>query len=290
MKPPAFQFYPDNFIQGVSDMEQCEVGAYILLLCYQWNHGSIPADKPRLERIAHGYVSDHVLAKFRLFDGLLKNERLELEREKQEAYRKTRAENGAKGGRPKAHANHMVLKQEPNGKAYESSPSPSPSPSSDLSLSIREIHEWYSEQMGGGVKMDMATERRWYEWFKAGHESEDFKRVVKHVRDGINAGTRNAGALKLSNLLQPDSFTEDLLIAKQSFQVPHSNGAKSPNGESKDTFWRDTKRLEQVDGEIRAIEGRAAHTALDVIIQPQDKEKYARLKGERKQLKQKMGL
>lgn len=70
---------------------------------------------------------------------------------------------------------------------------------------------------------------------------------------------------------------------------PARNGANGAP-EAKDTFWKDTKRLEQVDGEIRAIEGRAAHTALDVIIQPQDKEKHQRLKKERKTLKEKLGL
>ena len=37
MNPPAFQFYTDDFLGGVSDMTQAEVGAYILLLCAQWN-------------------------------------------------------------------------------------------------------------------------------------------------------------------------------------------------------------------------------------------------------------
>ena len=130
MKPPAFQFYPDNFRDGVSDMEQNEIGAYIMLLCYQWNNGYIPKDKARMERAAFGEVSAHVLRKFKLFpDGELRNERLEYERNKQTAYRESRSINGQKGGRPKAHGKHMVLKTEPKHKAQKSSPSPSPSPS-----------------------------------------------------------------------------------------------------------------------------------------------------------------
>jgi len=121
-KPPAFQFYADDFLGGVSDMTQTEIGAYILLLCHQWNGGKISDDKPRLALIAKGDVSDHVLSKFP--NG--KNKRLEVERKKQQLYRESRALNGKLGGRPcKAHENHMVSET----KAKLSSPSPSPSPS-----------------------------------------------------------------------------------------------------------------------------------------------------------------
>jgi hypothetical protein len=62
----------------------------------------------------------------------------------------------------------------------------------------------------------------------------------------------------------------------------------SSNGNG-DTFWKDSKRLEIIEAEIRAIESRASHTAMDVIIQPQDKEKYSALRKERKGLKNKIG-
>ncbi len=64
-KPPAFQFYPDDFIGGTCDLSAVDVGAYIRLLCYQWNRGSIPVEETgRLERIAGTPVSHDVLAKF----------------------------------------------------------------------------------------------------------------------------------------------------------------------------------------------------------------------------------
>ncbi len=123
MKPPAFQFYVDNFREGVCDMTQDEVGAYILLLCYQWSQGAIPKDRARMERAAAGSVSDHVLRKFgTCADGELRNARLEREREKQTAFRESRAINGAKGGRPKASGLHTVLNGEPKPEAKESSP------------------------------------------------------------------------------------------------------------------------------------------------------------------------
>jgi uncharacterized protein YdaU (DUF1376 family) len=77
MKPPAFQFYADDFLAGTADMTQPEVGAYILLLCHQWGRGAIPSDPARAALIAKGEVPAHVMAKFP--NG--KNERLERVRE-----------------------------------------------------------------------------------------------------------------------------------------------------------------------------------------------------------------
>ncbi len=141
MKPPAFQFYVDNFREGVCDMTQDEVGAYILLLCYQWSQGAIPKERARMERAAAGPVSDHVLRKFQTgADGELRNERLEREREKQTAFRESRAINGSKGGRPKASENLVVSGSlpvaEPTGEPKKSSPSPVSDLQSSLSVPV----------------------------------------------------------------------------------------------------------------------------------------------------------
>ncbi len=93
-------------------MTQAEIGAYILLLCNQWNCGRIPEDKIRLVLIAKGEVTEHVLSKFP--SG--KNKRLERERKKQRDYREKQRINGAMGGRP-------------------AKPNPNPSVSSGLSKS-----------------------------------------------------------------------------------------------------------------------------------------------------------
>lgn len=94
-RSPAFQFYADDFLAGTLDLSQEEVGAYIRLLCHQWNRGSIPVETEKQQRLAGGSVSVDVLAKFRLVDGLgLVNERLETERAKQAAYRQKQSEKG----------------------------------------------------------------------------------------------------------------------------------------------------------------------------------------------------
>jgi len=94
-RSPAFQFYADDFLAGTLDLSQEEVGAYIRLLCHQWNRGSIPVETEKQQRLAGGSVSVDVLAKFRLVDGCgLVNDRLEKERAKQAEFRQKQREKG----------------------------------------------------------------------------------------------------------------------------------------------------------------------------------------------------
>lgn len=127
MKPPAFQFYADDFLGGTIQFTDAEAGLYMRLLCVQWSSGFIPNDDHEIASYGKGETRvDRVKQKFQLCeDGNLRNVRLERERAKQVAYRLSRSNNGKLGGRPcKAQVNHMLLKT----KAQESSPSPSPSP------------------------------------------------------------------------------------------------------------------------------------------------------------------
>jgi uncharacterized protein YdaU (DUF1376 family) len=156
-KPPAFQFYPDDFLGGTMNFTDAELGLYVRLLCIQWSQGSLPDDDSELLSYSKGRTSvTRVKAKFKKGqDGLLRNDRLEQERCKQAAYRQSRSANGKHGGRPcKAHENHMVLKT----KAQESSPSPSPSPTplditNVISIdrpdpNILEIYQAYPRRVG----------------------------------------------------------------------------------------------------------------------------------------------
>ena len=139
-KPPAFQFYADDFLGGVGDMTCEEVGAYIRLLCHQWNKGGLANDDARLQIMA-GHCQASALAtaktKFGMCeDGFIRNARLERERTKQDAYRQKQAENGAKrwgsSAKPdakpdaKPHAKPDALAK-PSHMPNACSPSPSPS-------------------------------------------------------------------------------------------------------------------------------------------------------------------
>ena len=53
MKSPAFQFYPTDYLgsQRVQMMTLDEEGAYIRLLSYCWQHGTIPSDPAQAARL-----------------------------------------------------------------------------------------------------------------------------------------------------------------------------------------------------------------------------------------------
>jgi len=130
MKPPAFQFYADDFLAGTITMTLEERGIYITLLCIQWSRGSVcDADFDRVGNAVAQPSLSQVKAKFvrSEHDGLLRNPRLEHERQKQAEYRQKQSANAAKRwvGNATALPPHI-----PN--ACSPSPSPSPSPVSSL--------------------------------------------------------------------------------------------------------------------------------------------------------------
>ena len=139
MKPPAFQFYADDFLSGTADMTNEEVGAYIRLLCQQWTKGGLPKEPERLSMMAGAMPVPslgYVLAKFQSCDdGLLRNARLERVRENQVDYRKKQAEKGRKGAKErwKNGSGHSpaIAQALPKQWPENGSPSPSPSPTLD---------------------------------------------------------------------------------------------------------------------------------------------------------------
>lgn len=134
LKPPAFQFYPDDFISGTFAMTDEEVGQYMRLLCKQWNHGSIDPNSAA-ENIRSATVSPRVLAKFRKGqDGLLRNLRMEQERRKQAKYRQQQSLKGQASAKARFNRGSTVVQPKVNQRLEPegNSPSPSPSPSSVL--------------------------------------------------------------------------------------------------------------------------------------------------------------
>lgn len=108
-KDPAFLFYPEAFLGGISDLTMEERGQYITLLCYQHQKGVV---SEKTIRLSVGSVSVDVMKKFiKDENGDYYNERLRHEIEKRSKFAESRKENGKKGGRPKAYA-------KPNGLPY----------------------------------------------------------------------------------------------------------------------------------------------------------------------------
>jgi uncharacterized protein YdaU (DUF1376 family) len=99
-KSPAFQFYAKDFQTGTASMSLQEVGAYIRLLAYQWDTGSVPSDARERARVlgcAKAQEADlwkKVGKKFTLREDVYVNERLETERQKQTEYRRRQSDKG----------------------------------------------------------------------------------------------------------------------------------------------------------------------------------------------------
>ncbi len=106
-KSPAFQFYPADYLgsQRVALMTLEEEGAYIRLLCYCWEHGSIPSDPQKISFLigkgASTTLASKLLPMFILDSNdasKLRHVRLDKERKKQEEWR----EKSSKGGKTSA--------------------------------------------------------------------------------------------------------------------------------------------------------------------------------------------
>lgn len=88
-----------------------------------------------------------------------------------------------------------------------------PDPSATLQK-IAQAHALYQALTAQTLSLRFDRERQWYEWLRAGFGLEDLRWVVGYLQREIRERRRNVGALKLSNLLQPDRFEEDLAISR----------------------------------------------------------------------------
>lgn len=94
-----------------------------------------------------------------------------------------------------------------------------PPPLVDAAL-IACAHALYCRLTGQSLPLRYDRERQWYELLRAGHTLADVEHVVRYLQREIRATRRNVGALKLSNLLQPDRFEEDLAISRLRLRAP----------------------------------------------------------------------
>lgn len=156
-KSPAFQFYPHDFLAGrVATYGLETVGAYIMLLSFDWSLDGLPFSEgeptslgqvcPKLSRNSLQTFAKLCRTSTRKFermwvdlhahfvvceDGKMRNQRLQREREKQLAYSQSMSSNGKRGGRPpKPQESRGLAAVKPD----ESTPSPTPSPK-DLTTS-----------------------------------------------------------------------------------------------------------------------------------------------------------
>ena len=128
-KPPAFQFYADDFLAGTLTMSNEERGLYITLLCIQWNCGFVSGDD--VERLGSAMAQpslSYVKGKFELGeDGQFRNARMEIVRAKQSEFSANRSKSGKEGADKRWHSYGSAIAK-PCQKHGSPSPTPSPSP------------------------------------------------------------------------------------------------------------------------------------------------------------------
>lgn len=107
----------------------------------------------------------------------------------------------------------------------------SPSPLPVDPARIAQAHALYCQLTGQAVSLRFDRERMWYELLQTGVTLDDLARVIRYLQREIREGRRYVGALKLSNLLQPDRFEEDLHISRVRLQ-PHPKPSPPPQPNS----------------------------------------------------------
>jgi hypothetical protein len=107
-----------------------------------------------------------------------------------------------------------------------------PAPSSGFPLdaaAIGQAHQLYCQLTGQSLRLAFDRERMWYELLHLGYSLQDLRSVITYLQREIRAQRRNVGALKLSNLLQPDRFEEDLQISRVRLRLTSPRPAVPPS-------------------------------------------------------------
>jgi hypothetical protein len=118
-------------------------------------------------------------------------------------------------------------------------------PTSVDAAQIARAHELYCRLTGQDLPMRYDRQRQWFELLRAGHTLADIEHVVRYLQREILATRRNVGALKLSNLLQPDRFEEDLGISRLRVRAPARPLVPKPSPTSPASEVPDAAELER---------------------------------------------
>jgi hypothetical protein len=124
---------------------------------------------------------------------------------------------------------------------------PAPHPACPASVNaqlIGQAHQLYNELTGQTLRLGFDRERQWFELLRAGYTLADLRTVILYLQREIRGGRRYVGALKLSNLLQPDRFEEDLHISRVRLRPPSLPKPLPPAPPPLDPAERERRRLQ----------------------------------------------
>lgn len=273
MKSPAFQFYADDFLAGTFDMSTQEVGAYVRLLCHQWNRGSIPVEPEKQQRLAGGSVSADVLAKFELCDdGQLRNTRLERERQKQSDFRAKQAEKGRKSGESRRSTSGTTVEPRLNHGLTVVEPTHEPETNSPVSSLLSPI----SNKQTIGVGFPTLEEVKAFGSMR-GVKPEDAEAFWHHFESSGWIDKNGHAVIKWQSKLMTWKVQA---AATNGFS---RNGAKPLNGTTEAIIRQ--QELQEVQRKIFAIKDRDPH----MDFNPAERARLKELRVREKELKRQLG-
>ena len=94
---------------------------------------------------------------------------------------------------------------------------------------IAALHRLYCALTRQPLSLRFDRQRLWFEWLHAGYDAPDLRAVILYLQREIRHQRRQIGALKLSNLLQPDRFEEDLCISRACLRPPPQQPTNVPS-------------------------------------------------------------
>lgn len=106
----------------------------------------------------------------------------------------------------------------------------------EVEQQVSQLHHHYCKLTGQNLSLRYDRQRAWYELLRSGYTRKDVEQVVRYLQREIRAERRRIGALKLSNLLQPDRFEEDLNISRAKLMPRKPTASHKTPPEPTDNF------------------------------------------------------
>jgi len=181
-KPPAFQFYPKDFLSDINvvSMNMEERGIYITLLSICWLEGWLPNGSTKLQRLC-GNPSGwneawlNIEPCFYENDGKLYHKRLQIEREKQLKWREKSKIGGIKSGESRGKTKGGSTKLKPKANTSSSSSSSSSFASSSSPKKEEILFDVEKKEFINIKKEDIEI---WKEAFPACDVNQELKKMI----------------------------------------------------------------------------------------------------------------
>ena len=164
--------------------------------------------------------------------------------ERQESFRKSRSDNGKKGGGQFGNSNAKKTSENeqkrPKTSKNEQKRTPIPNPIPNPNPYIKDILSFLNEKTGRHFKESKETERLISGRINEGYTVEDFKKVISKKCEEWKDDSKMASFLRPSTLFAPSHFDEYL-------NAPEGKVVQFSGENAKNQFNRFTQRTDDID-------------------------------------------